>query len=78
MKAFLTFIAVVFFGTLAMAQSPSKDIKVETITMEITLDIEIKKENNTNNEVARLYKFKNSRIKKALAFRTKKNRSKLA
>nr|WP_299345911.1 hypothetical protein [Allomuricauda sp.] len=78
MKAFLTLIAVVFFGTLAMAQNPSKEVKVETITMEITLDIEIKETNSMKNEVARLYKFKNSRIKKALAFRTKKNRSKLA
>ena len=32
----------------------------------------------TTNEVARLYKFKNSRIKKALAFRTKRNKAKMA
>ncbi|MFS4494648.1 hypothetical protein [Maribacter sp. 2308TA10-17] len=32
----------------------------------------------TETEVARLYKFKNSRIKKALAFKTKRNRAKKA
>lgn len=32
----------------------------------------------TDNEVARLYKFKNSRIKKALAFKTKRNKAKMA
>ncbi|TMM53329.1 hypothetical protein FEE95_19905 [Maribacter algarum] len=32
----------------------------------------------TETEVARLYKFKNSRIKKALAFKTKRNRAKTA
>jgi len=32
----------------------------------------------TENKVARLYKFKNSRIKKALAFRTKRNKAKMA
>ncbi len=78
MKAILTLIAVVFFGTLAMAQNPSQEIKVETISMEVTLDIGIKETLKMDKEVARLYKFKNSRIKKELAFRTKRNRSKLA
>jgi hypothetical protein len=32
----------------------------------------------SEKEVARLYKFKNSRIKKALSFRTKKNKSRIA
>jgi hypothetical protein len=30
------------------------------------------------NTVARLYRFKNSRVKKALAFTTKRNKAKLA
>ncbi len=30
------------------------------------------------NKVTRLYKFKNSRIKKALAFRTKRNKARIA
>lgn len=35
-------------------------------------------ETATKTEVARLYKFKNSRIKKALAFKTKRNKAKMA
>lgn len=78
MKAILTLIAVIFFGTLAMAQDISKEVKIETTAVGVELDITIEKENKKETEVARLYRFKNSRIKKALSFRTKKNRSKLA
>ncbi len=78
MKAILTIIAVISFGTLAMAQDISKEVKVETTAVGVELDITIEKENKKETEVARLYRFKNSRIKKALSFRTKKNRSKLA
>lgn len=35
-------------------------------------------ETATKTNVARLYKFKNSRIKKALAFKTKRNKAKMA
>jgi len=35
-------------------------------------------ETATENEVARLYKFKNSRIKKALAFKTKRDKAIMA
>ena len=41
-------------------------------------NIEIQEEVKTETSVARLYKFKNSRVKKALSFRTKRNKSKLA
>lgn len=77
MKAILTIIAVIFFGTVAMAQDISKEVKVETVTVGITLDIEVV-EGQKENKVARLYMFKNSRVKKALSFKTKRNRSKLA
>lgn len=78
MKAILTITAIIFFGTLAMAQDTSKEIKVETSTVGIELNVEIKEEAQKETEVARLYMFKNSRIKKALSFRTKRNKSKLA
>ena len=78
MKAILTTIAVIFFGTLTMAQSVSKETKVETVTFSVTLDIEIDADSKKETEVARLYRYKNSRIKKALSFRTKRNRAKLA
>ena len=35
-------------------------------------------ETTGKNEITRLYKFKNSRIKKALAFSTKRNKAKIA
>mgnify|MGYP001796374459 CR=1 FL=1 len=61
-----------------MAQDVSKEVKVETTTVAIELNIEIQEEVKTETSVARLYKFKNSRVKKALSFRTKRNKSKLA
>lgn len=78
MKAILTTIAVIFFGTLTMAQSVSNEIKVETVTYSVTLDVEINTDSEKEVKVARLYRYKNSRIKKALSFRTKRNRAKLA
>lgn len=78
MKAILTIIAIVFFGTVAMAQDVSKEEKVITTTAGVELNIEIQENTNEENKVARLYMFKNSRIKKALSFRTKRNKSKLA
>lgn len=78
MKALLTLIAVIFFGTLAMAQDASKEVKIETITVGVELDITIQKETEKEAKIARLYRFKNSRVKKALSFRTKRNKSKLA
>nr|WP_299384302.1 hypothetical protein [Allomuricauda sp.] len=78
MKAILTFIAIIFFGAFAMAQDLNKEVKVETVTVGVELNVEIDTETVKETEVARLYMFKNSRIKKALAFRTKRNKSKLA
>ncbi|WP_298790767.1 hypothetical protein [uncultured Allomuricauda sp.] len=78
MKAILTLIAVIFFGTLAMAQDASKEVKIETTTVGVELDITIQEETEKETKVARLYRFKNSRVKKELSFRTKRNKSKLA
>ncbi|MDT0622781.1 hypothetical protein [Croceitalea vernalis] len=80
MKVILTFIAVIFFTTSAFTQSTIEEVKVETTTASVELNVEneLTEEIKTETEVARLYMFKNSRIKKALAFRTKRNKSKLA
>ena len=85
MKAVLTLLLTLFFGVLALAQNESTDAKVETIKMDIVLDLGADgsigfKQVKTPEEVdlARVYKFKNSRVKKALAFSTKKSRPKLA
>ena len=78
MKATITLIAIIFFGTFAVAQNTTKEVKVETISASVVLIKEVKQTVNEENKVARLYMFKNSRIKKELAFKTKRNRSKLA
>lgn len=85
MKALITLILVLLFGAVALAHNTPADVKVELFKMDIVLDSGIDapvlynkitpaKENN----VARLYKFKNSRVKKALSFSTKRNKAKLA
>ncbi|MDV7139602.1 hypothetical protein R3X28_11980 [Maribacter sp. TH_r10] len=85
MKAIFTLIFVLFFGLTAFAQNADDNVTVEPIKMDIVLDsgiivIDSAKENKITSEksVARLYKFKNSRVKKALAFSTKKDRPKLS
>lgn len=72
MKTIVTLIFVLFIGVAAQAQDANVDTKVETIEMSIVTPT-IKE-----NTVARLYKNKNSRVKKALTFTTKRNSAKLA
>ncbi len=79
MKTITTLIFVLFIGLAAQAQNTTEQVKVEIIEMTIvtsTVKEELKLE--TKTEVARLYKFSNSRVKKALAFSTKKNKTKIA
>jgi len=85
MKAILTLIFVLFFGLTAFAQNTKTNDTVEPIKMGIVLDSGISTisdtkevQIDTEKSVARLYKFKNSRVKKALAFTTKKDKPKLA
>ncbi len=78
MKAVLTLIFIIFLGTAAMAQAPTKEVKVETKTVSVELNIKIEKSEKQVKEVARLYMFKNFRITKELNFKTKINNSKLA
>ena len=79
MKTIATLIFVLFIGVSAQAQNNTKEVKVETIEMTIvTSTVKEEVELETKTEVARLYKFKNSRIKKALSFTTKRNKAKMA
>ncbi|GMN08505.1 hypothetical protein MTsPCn5_38950 [Croceitalea sp. MTPC5] len=80
MKAVLTFVAVIFFSTAIFANSTSKEIKVAAKTVSVELNVTLNQTTILKSEtkVARLYKFKNSRIKKALAFKTKRNKAKMA
>jgi len=77
MKAIFTLTLVLFFGATAMAQNVKTDTKVATTEMGIVLSTEIKIDNKVEtvkeNTVARVYKFKNTRVKKALVFETKAN-----
>ncbi len=78
MKTIATIFFIFFIGTAAQAQDNTNDVKVETVEMSIVTETayELKLEKKT--EVARLYKFKNSRIKKELSFYTKRNATKMA
>ena len=77
MKTLITLIFVLTIGFAAQAQDKVAEVKVETIEMTIvtsTTETTAKKE----EKVARLYRRANSKVKKALSFTTKRNKSKLA
>lgn len=83
MKAVLTLIFILTFGALALANSES-DVKIDGIEMGIVLadgfdstDIAPQIESGTEIRVARLYKFQNARVTKALLFATKHEIDKL-
>jgi len=78
MKAILTLTVIILFGTLGVAQKATEEVKVTGVAKNVVLVKEIQQTINEDNKVARLYMYKNSRIKKELAFKTKRNRSKLA
>ena len=85
MKALITLILVLFFGTLAVAQdTPSTvsikaGVKTET-PREIVVPAQSVKEvpGDDAKAVARLYRYRNYRVQKELNFTTKKNKAKLA
>ena len=74
MKTILTITFVLFIGMAAQAQEAKIDTNVVEVEMADTKEVKLE----SKTEVARLYKFKNSRVKKALAFTTKRNKAKMA
>lgn len=83
MKSILTLVLVLFFGAIALAQNTND--KVETFKIGVVLvtdnSTSIDQQKTTissENTVARLYRYKNSRVKSELRFSTLKNRLKLA
>ena len=78
MKTIATIFFIFFIGTAAQAQNNTNDVKVETIEMGIVTETVNELKVETNTEVARLYKFKNARVTKALSFTTKRNAAKMA
>jgi hypothetical protein len=78
MKTLLTLIFVLFIGMAAQANNVGQETKVETVAMGIVTVVKNEVSVKNENKVARLYMFKNSRIKKELSFTTKLNKAKLA
>ncbi|MFD0798264.1 hypothetical protein ACFQZJ_12400 [Maribacter chungangensis] len=78
MKTIATIFFIFFIGTAAQAQNNTTDVKVVTIETSIVTETAKELKMETKNEVVRLYKFKNARIKKALSFTTKRNKAKMA
>ncbi|MEP2280973.1 hypothetical protein [Maribacter sp.] len=78
MKTIIVTIFIIFLSFTAQAQNNAADVKVETIEMSIVTETTFEVNESTATEVARLYKFKNSRIKRDLNFLTKANKSKMA
>ena len=72
MKTILISIFFIFIGVTAQAQNAKIETKVSTAQMTIVTFSEY------TTSTARLYKYKNSKIKKELDFTTKANRAKLA
>ncbi|MGB5379015.1 hypothetical protein [Muriicola sp.] len=72
MKTIATIFFIFFISFAAQAQNTTTEVKTETAAKEIVT------ETTTEKSVARLYRFKNSRIKKELSFKTAKNTAKLA
>ena len=84
MKPVLTLVLVLIFGAIAMAHpNITSDEKVETNAVDLVLDFSAdgtvadEKTVTTGKKVVRVYRTKNSRVKKALKFVTKKSRPKL-
>ncbi len=78
MKTIATIFFILFIGTAAQAQDTVKDVKVDTVEMTIVTETATTIKLDETKQVARLYKFKNSRVKKELSFATKRNSPKMA
>ncbi|WP_339628113.1 hypothetical protein [uncultured Maribacter sp.] len=85
MKAIFTLLIIIFAGALAKAQNPQSDDKVNLIEMGIVMvdslngtDYKKTFTITTETELTRLYRYKNSRVNRELAFITHKSYGKLA
>ncbi len=82
MKAISTLFFVLTFGAMALANTET-DVKINSIEMGVVLGSGTDSINGasqtkvgTENGLARLYKFQNARVRKALTFDTKHSRAK--
>jgi hypothetical protein len=85
MKTVLTCFFILLINAATIAQHTKNHDKVHTVQMDVVLvtslhvSISLEKVRmETENTLVRLYRYHNSRVKKALSFKTKKDRPKLA
>lgn len=85
MKSILTLFFVVVLGAVAIANPGDRHDKVKPIKMDLVLDTYTSSVDHiktiaidTDKEVVRLYRRKNTLVKRALNFSTKKTKAKLA
>ncbi len=79
MKAILTLLFVLIIGITAQAQDAVVEVKAETVQTSIVTSTSFENVNlESKVEVARLYRSKNSRVKKAMSFTTKRDKAKMA
>lgn len=76
-----TTLIIILFSSFAIAQDANSEQKVETLKKELVM-VDSAEENisyqPTLFSIARIHKFKNDRVKKALVFNTIRNKAKLA
>ncbi len=85
MKTVVTLIIIFFTGATVLAQNLKQHDKVDVIKMGINMVDSLTDTNDTKTfsidsetSVARLYRSRNSRVTRELAFITKRNNAKLA
>ncbi|MDO6473316.1 hypothetical protein [Maribacter sp. 1_MG-2023] len=78
MKTIVTIFFIIFLNINAQAQYNDTTVEIETVETTIVTESIYQLSAEKETEVARLHKFKNSRIKKDLNFITKANKPKMA
>lgn len=85
MKTIFSLFLLLFLNATSIAQPTKNDDKVQPAQMDVVLvvglpiSIDMEKVGFTKkNGIARLYRYQNARVIKALSFKTKKDRPKLA
>lgn len=85
MKTVLTFCFILFIHATTVAQHTKLHHQVDTTQMDVVLVSSLpvsigmeKAKIEAEDTLALLYRYQNSRVKKALSFKTKKDRPKLA
>ena len=74
----LLYLLYLLYRNERTSSNNTTDVKVETIEMTIVTETATELNLENTAEVARLYKFKNARVTKALSFTTKRNKAKMA